>query len=351
MKKNTIKNIISAVPSLVIPLLGLYGTIVIYENHKLKKNTKTRLQHLNQYERQGYCISNSSQIMNKYNTIPSYHNVSYVGKEIIKPYMEQLQRVLGPDIRIANHNFSTLKLEKTNSILKTGAHGVYEGTKNIIQYVKNNSIILGHEVLHMASYMYDRNLNIHYHGFMQQKNKTILCTGLNEGYTELLNARIFNNGKVHAYPRLVRIVKLLEEFFPNPRLMAHYYFTCNLPAFLQNLRQYCTEEEIKEILHGLDRLYEYAYAPANPEAVILETQLASKLYTIYERNFAYDPAKVQAFKNKVGENKLSSIAINNQNYKLTKTNPFIKIKNSIQKGFRKIKNYFAGPQPQPAYTR
>lgn len=348
------KSFLSTIFPLVIPIVGIYGTITLYRQHKANKKIRTNLQHVNQYQQQGYIITNSTQIMNKYNTLPLNQPIDYRGKEIVRPYMEQFERALGNDIRIARNNFSTLRIEKSKEIAKTGAAGIYNGTENVIKYVKNNANIMGHEMLHMASYMYDNTLDTHYHGFMQQKGEAIIGRGLNEGYTELMNSRLFTNGKITAYKRLVRIVKLIEEFFPNPQMMSHYYFTCDLPAVLQNLRRYCTQEETNEILLGLDRLYEYEYVPGSPLAITLETQLASKLYNIYQRNFIAEPAKVQAFKQKAGENKLTAMVIAGKQMRATRTNPFTRIKSGIQNGFRKIKNFFTGTpstNPQPAYAR
>ena len=347
------RNFIATILPITIPIIGVFGAISIYKHYITNKKAKVRLQHINQYENQGFTISNSNQIVNRYNSIPINTPYNYANKQIVRPYMEELERKIGTDIRLARKNFSTLQVEKTKEILKTSAIGVYEGTHNIIKYVKNNASILGHEMLHMASYMYDPNIDTHYHGFMQQKDKVIIGTGLNEGYTELLNSRLFTNGQITSYHRLVRIVKLLEEFFPNPQIVAHYYFTCNLPEFLQNLRRYCTQEELKEIIYGLDKLYEYNHIANSPIAISLETQLATKLYNIYARNFVAEPAKVEAFKKKAGENKLTALALSGKKTNVTRTNPFTRIKNGIQNGFRKIKNFFTGvnPTPQPIYSR
>lgn len=344
-----VKNIF-AVP--FIPLVGAFGAITIYTTRKVNKDKKIRLQKLNPYEQQGYIISNGTQIMNKYNTIVPNNTLDYRGREIVRPYMEQLVNALGNDVRLARKNFSTLRIEQDKTIKKTGAAGNYSGSENLIKYVTTKGNVLGHEMLHMASYMYDENTDTYHYGFMQQRGEAKIGTGLNEGYTELLAARMFNNGNVTAYPRLVRIVKLLEEFFPTPQEMSHCYFTCNLPAFVQNLERYCTREEMKDILLRLDELYEYERVMTSPVAIAKETQLATKLYTIYERNFATEPAKVQAFKQKASENKLTSLAISGKKITTQRTNPFRRIKNGIQSGFRKIKNFFTGtPQPQPAFSR
>ena len=54
--------------------------------------------------------------MNKYNTLPLNQPIDYRGKEIVRPYMEQFERALGNDMRIARNNFSTLRIEKSNRI-------------------------------------------------------------------------------------------------------------------------------------------------------------------------------------------------------------------------------------------
>lgn len=350
MLLNIVKGLLS-VP--VIPLIGAYGAITLYTNRKINKNTKIRLQRLNPYEQQGYIISNGIEIANKYNQVIPNHTLDYRGREIARPYMEQLINAIGNDIRLAKNNFSTLRIEQDKTIRKTGAIGNYSGTENLIKYVTKKGNVIGHEILHMASYMYNENTGTHHYGFMQQKGEAKIGMGLNEGYTELLAARLYNSGKVTSYPRLVRIVKLLEEFFPNPQAMSHCYFTCNLPAFIQNLERYCTRDEIKDILLRLDELYEYEFVMTSPVAVVKETQLATKLYGIYQRNFATEPAKVEAFRQKANENKLTALAISGKKMTLQRQNPFRRLANSVQKGFRKIKNFFTGRQQtyQPAYVR
>lgn len=334
----------------LIPLISAHGIITLYQRNKINKNKQQRLQHLNPYEQQNYIISNATEIANKYNSIPTNYQIDYRGKEIVRPYMEQLVNNLGNDIRLAKKNFSTLRVEQSKKLEITGAIGTYNGSENIIKYVKNTSSILGHEMLHMASYMYNEQTDTYHNGFMQQKGQAKIAYGLNEGYTELLTSRMFNNGKVSGYPRLVRIVKLLEDFFPNPQIVSHYYFTCNLPAFIHNLERYCTKTEIKEILLGLDELYEYEYTASNPIAAIKETQLATKIYSIYERNFATNQQRVKAFQTKASENKLTAVAISGKKFKLQRTNPFTRIKTGFQNGLRKVKNLFTGT-PQPAYAR
>ena len=344
----------SAISISLIPLISAYGFITLYQRKKINKNKQMRLQHLNPYEQQNYIISNATEIINKYNSIPTNYVVDYRGKEIVQPYMEQLVNSLGNDIRLAKKNFSTLRVEHSKKLDITGAVGTYNGSENVIKYVKNTASILGHEMLHMASYMYNEQTDTHHHGFMQQKGEAKIGFGLNEGYTELLASRMFNNGKVSGYPRLVRIVKLLEDFFPNPQTVSHYYFTCNLPAFIHNLERYCTRTEINEILFGLDELYDYEYTMSNPLAAIKETQLATKIYSIYERNFATEQTRVKSFQTKASENKLTALAISGKKFSLQRNNPFRRIKTGIQNGFRKVKNFFTGnatPTPQPAYTR
>ena len=335
----------------LIPAIGVYGAITLYTKNKIDKKMNLNLQHLNPYEQQRYYISNSSDIANKYNTIPIYTHIDYTGKELVRPYMEQLVKHFGSDIRLASKNFSTLKLEKTKDVGMTGATGTYNGCKNIIKYVKDYPTLLGHEMLHMASYMYNEQTKVHHNGFMQTRGEAIIGRGLNEGYTELLTGRLFNNGVTTTYPRLVRIVKLLEEFFPNPQMMSHYYFTCDLPAFIHHLSKYCSVKEAKEIVMGLDELFHYEYTLDSPVAAIKEVQLSTKIYTIYERNFSTQPAKVKEFKTKAGENKLTALAISGRNFKLQRQNTFTTIKTGVKNCFTKVKNIFKGKTPQPAYTR
>ncbi len=350
---NTIQGLVMIMFPATIPILCACGTVSLYRQYKANQKINVRLQHSNHYADQGFVISDSRQIETCYNSLPTNLPIDYNNKEIVKTYMEQLERSIGKDIRIARNNFSTLKVIKSDEIKKTGVTGCYNGSENIIKYAKNTKSILGHEMLHMASYMYNRQKDIHYHGFMQQKGDTIICTGLNEGFTELLNSRLFTNGQILAYPRLVRIVKLLERFFPNPQVISHYYFTCNLPAFLQQLGKFCTQTELKEIIQGLDKLYELSYVPESIAAITLETKLSKMIYNIYERNFGTDPNRVESFKQQAGENKLTALALSRKKTTLVRNNTFNRIKTSVQNGLQKVKKLFKvnQQQPQHAYSR
>ncbi len=344
--------------SMLIPIIGIFGGIVIFKHNMTRRKIQKNLQRMNTYQSQGYIIANESQIRNQYNTIPVNVPVDYRGKELIRTYTEQLTRALGPEIRLARKNISTLRIQQDRKILSTGAVGIYDATNNIIKYTEEKASILGHETLHMASYMYEPSTDTHLTGFAQQKGNAKIGVGLNEGYTELLTARMFNHGKVTSYKRLVRIVKLIEKFFPSMGDLSHNYFTCNLPAVIRTLQNYCSRAEIMEIIFGLDKLYEYEYLPGSPVAIIEETKLATKLYDIYERNFGTDAVKMANFKSQVNENKLTGMIISGRRMRVTRTTPFTTIKNGIQTSFRKIKSFFTtAPKPRPvtspsiAYSR
>ncbi len=340
--------------SSLISFLGIFGSISIGQHIGTLLARKTTLKHLSPYEGNGYVIADLNEIKNQYNSIRRVSNPDYTGKEKIKKYMQALKKHVGTDIKLAEGHISTLTLQKKKSMAFTGTAGEYDGGKNTISYISEDATIMSHELLHMASFMQDSKTGSHYYGFMQYRNKAEIGRGLNEGYTELLSGRIFHGGKTNSYARLVRIAKLIEEFFPTPKDMEHAYFTCNLPQLVRTMETYCTREEVMNIILGMDEIYAYEKVIGSPIPIIKETQIAKKLYELYARHYASEPAKVEAFKKKASENKLVGMTIAGKKMKLTRQNPFTRIKNGIQHGFRKVKSFFTGqpaPAPAPAYCR
>jgi hypothetical protein len=89
-------------------------------------------------------------------------------------------------------------------------------------------------------------------------NKTGFChngvgIGLDEGYTELLTARLFNEGKVSYYYLLSEIVEMLENVV-GPE-MKKLYFKANLLGLINELKKYSSEDEIANFIYNTDILY------------------------------------------------------------------------------------------------
>lgn len=129
--------------------------------------------------------------------------------------------------------------------------GIYSPENNTIDIYKifSKKEVLSHEFLHMAS------TNNQTSGFCTRLNETWIGNGLDEGYTELLNQRIFEAKKT-SYTYNIEIVKLLELLFDNPKEMEYAYFHSNIFIIYKTFLKYGSKEDFFTILQNLDNLIE-----------------------------------------------------------------------------------------------
>ena len=184
------------------------------------------------------------------------------------------------NLRNMGNNFQTLKIRYDNKniikmiLFQNFTMGTYNPTKNEIKINHNSKNTINHELLHAAS------SNPWYSsiGFNKQfkdsKKYDELGRGLNEGYTELLNNRLFKN-QSFSYIFLSKISYLIELLFENKEEMKDYYFNNEIEGIIYELNKYISEEEIIELLIDIDKLY---YDPGNP---IKYFKIKRKILQIY----------------------------------------------------------------------
>jgi len=233
-------------------------------------------------------------------------------KEILRPYVEKLSDYIPlEDMKLVRANFNSLIIKKRPSSWLQKNTGTYSNYYNKIIYSK--VCALGHEFLHMASSTYDRETNIVFSGFEQIDDKNIIGTGLNEGYTELLNKRIYgvkSNDRV--YTREVRVAKMLELFFEDGKEMTHLYFTCNLPGLIKHLESYAPRNEIIKLIIDLDdyNTYNNEYGDLFKFA---------KIISIYDRIYKWfisksnNQEKIMKLEELINEDKIISKIVDERN--------------------------------------
>ena len=149
-----------------------------------------------------------------------------------------------------------------------------ENTINIYKVFDKKSV-LTHEFLHMASTGKNQTS-----GFCTNLDDIWIGNGLDEGYTELLNERIFNS-KHLSYTYNIEIIKILEIFFDNPKDMEYAYFHNNIFIIYQTFLKYGTKEEFFSLLQVLDNLVE-TDIPIYKKVTAIKTKL--NLYIILKRS-------------------------------------------------------------------
>ena len=166
-----------------------------------------------------------------------------------------------------NNNIKTLKIKikyiAPEILLLKFASGKYKVTKNkikLIKYFKEGST--HHEFFHMASTFYFKKGKLAFCGFQQinyLKEETI-GQGLNEGYTELLTDRFFNEqiiGRTFSYDVCTFFAEKLEQIVEKDR-MEKFYINADLFGLCKYLTNFDDLENILKFLLTLDYLVQHA---------------------------------------------------------------------------------------------
>ena len=233
-------------------------------------------------------------------------------------YVRKLERYTSEEnLKTVYRNLKTLKVRRGILPLIVGLIGSYDSETNRIKYQLKSAI--GHEFLHMASGYYDPKSK-EYHGGFYQRHGSIemsIGNGLDEGYTELLASRIYNkNNKVKAYSKEVKIARLFELFFDNPKEMENYYFNHNLPGFIHYMEQYVPREEIIKLLQEMDE--NILLGVLSPISIYKHVKIQMKLYEWFRLKNP-NPQKLEEFEQILKENKITSYVFKKQKIKLQRT--------------------------------
>lgn len=232
-------------------------------------------------------------------------------KDIIETFTTNVDE---KNLRFCARNLQTVKINKKNIMKDLKDYlsnlkepivpaGLYYRTSNTIDLFIPSKRVLSHEFIHMCS------SNGEDCGFSVRD----FGRGLNEGYTELLNKRIFKY-KTYSYHKNVNITKLLETFFDDPKDFEKAFFNNDLDAVLIQFCKYGTKEEFFDLLEKLDN-FAMGKIPIND--FIEYQKLKFKLYDIIKRS--NDENKIKNFENILFQSSLSKILHNGY----TLTSPYI----------------------------
>ena len=234
-----------------------------------------------------------------------------IGKNVSKEDFDNISRNLAVVKINSFFNDSVPLSAKFSNFYRNPDHSIYYSF----------SYALSHELLHAASslpYVDGYSLVGFDHCMFVNNSWNEIGRGINEGYTELLASRYFNHNLVCGYYELVKIVKLLECFFEDPKDMQHLYFNANLLGVIKQLEKYATHEEALQIITETDKLCNYNNNLTL--GLILSTKLQVELYQIFSR--CDDREKVEEFRKKVCSNLIVSAILNGKKFKLERDNPY-----------------------------
>lgn len=318
--------------------------IIISSNLTAILVNKIKLYRLSKYN--GSIISECQPLI-KFSSSEIKQKIDAEKIEFLKPIIEKLKNYTSEEnLLTAYNNLQNIKVKRKPLLIIFGITGAYNVKTNSISYSLSNSI--GHEFLHLASAYYEKKSKVIFGGFCQRKGMASIGDGINEGYTELLASRIYNkNGKPKSYESRVKVAKLIEFFFDEPKDMESLYFNFNLPGLIHHLEQFAKREDIIKLLLDIDNMHYSSFAIFNPLPSYLSIKIQLMLYNWFAAHNK-NPEKLKQFKELVCESKFASMIIGMQKWKLYRTNPFDSKKQAISPV---IVSTPIDNSSQPAYTQ
>ena len=183
--------------------------------------------------------------------------------KLIKPLLYKLYSYIGSEnmlycvVNIGDLKLVRRKLQSNDpkeKMLFRMIDGVYNKLDNSIEYKHKSDI--SHELLHLASTKPTKYNTGKKSGFSYVKGKQKHLEGMNEGYTELLNRRIFFNEKynTNSYRKKVYFMRLIELLYDDFKDMENDYFKANYKSFENHLLNYLTLEEFNKLLLTFDKM-------------------------------------------------------------------------------------------------
>lgn len=233
-----------------MPIIIIYTTDKVLSTYTLHKDFKPK---------DISKVSIPLELKQKYTDIEISQIASKKVREAVLEFGDILEKEFPNDSLINfNNNVNEVKIKRTGNVLLSSSIGTYSCKENEIDYCIISSIY--HELFHMASSVFDNDKKLTYSGFRQvccergsELKGTNIGVGINEGYTELLAHRYFEDKHKlsKAYKFEVGIVEKLEKIVGQDE-MKRLYLNANLMGLIENLKQYSSEEEILNFINSVD---------------------------------------------------------------------------------------------------
>lgn len=181
-----------------------------------------------------------------------------------------------------NDNINTLKIvKKVTKYKHRDTIATYNSHTNVIELLNEESIY--HELFHMSSSLITNESNELFvtYDFVGLKDQGY-GKGLNEGYTQILSERYFNDKP--SYIRLVDIMKAFEYMIGEEK-MHSFYFETGLKGLTDELKTYLSDYKdlmlIYRFIHNMDDLVIHNYKGKDNDQSIISIYEA--LFEMYYR--------------------------------------------------------------------
>lgn len=174
---------------------------------------------------------------------------------LFKKYYKKIIRTY-PDVNLycLVNNVKSLSVEKIDDVNRNGRYDILNNIIGLGEKAKKRT--LSHEFLHMASsYDFGEHKRSGFADYSYLDEDKYICHGvaLNEGYTELLNERLFGVNELN-YKEFKYVCDILEKIV-GEKNMSKMYFEMNLYGLIKDLSKYNSEDNVKRFILNLDDLY------------------------------------------------------------------------------------------------
>lgn len=223
---------------------------IIYRKMKLKKIKK---------------IENTPKVF------PNYSKINYdklkkleLNKEILEFCKIVLQEFKKKDLSLFFNNINDLKLSSKKDMSDKIIGAALPG-ENIIIFDENNKYAIYHELFHIISSFVIKNK--YFSGFSQGHYTNSLLKkgdnygdGINEGYTQLLTERYFDNiDKIrNHYIFEVKVAENIEKIIGKKK-MTSLYLNADLNGLINELNNYNSNQKVLEFIKRLDFIHNNFY--------------------------------------------------------------------------------------------
>ena len=289
--------------NLVIPVISYFTTkysIKTYDLHREFKNKSTKTVDLPPEIIREHTEINTEELLNK-----------ACGDAIVK-FVETLSgKIPDKNLTLMYNNLATLDVKtfKKEDFIKIynkytrGAYKISDNKINIIYELYLYAIF--HELFHMSSRIYRKEDDTKFSGFFQENSSgKSIGRSLNEGYTEIMSKRYFDdtNDIGSSYLLETFFVEFLDDIVGKEK-METLYLNADLPGLIKELEQYSDHESIINFINGLDLVVKYIsnkiYLPGEKKL------LNDKLKELYDFLLSCFAKKLQLISDIDGINNLS----------------------------------------------
>ncbi len=167
-------------------------------------------------------------------------------------------------LAILYNNLTSLEVVKKSELwgLMLRLAASYNARKNRVQIFNKKSFY--HEMFHVSSSRFDKENDIIYSGFMQQKGMAVIGKAITEGTSQMLAEKYFRKESrpsavsfVDNYSIEVNFAKMIQLLYDDEVQFERYYFSADLPGFIASLERYAPKEVIIKMIKDIDYISDH----------------------------------------------------------------------------------------------